>query len=133
MKRTHEGGCHCGAQRYAIEAPLDDVGHCHCSICRRTTGGTLVTWATVPRASFRWLQGHPARYASSADSHRYFCPHCGAQLVFETERTPDTLDVTVTTLDHPEAAAPSRHVWVGSRLPWLHLDDGLPQEWEEQL
>ncbi|MGV8495599.1 GFA family protein, partial [Pseudomonas aeruginosa] len=47
-------------------APLDDVAHCHCSICRRTTGGIVTTWATVPRAAFRWLAGEPAEYASSA-------------------------------------------------------------------
>ena len=133
MTQTYQGGCHCGALRYSFTAPLDDVAHCHCSICRRTTGGTLVTWATIPRSAFGWLQGSPACYHSSPGNHRYFCAQCGAQPIFETDRTPDTLDVTVSSLDHPESAPPSRHIWVNSRLPWLHLDDGLPEEQEEQL
>ncbi|MGV8527467.1 GFA family protein, partial [Pseudomonas aeruginosa] len=48
-------------------APLEDVAHCHCSICRRTTGGIVTTWATVPPAAVRWLAGEPAEYASSAN------------------------------------------------------------------
>src|SRR5206468_9902663 len=32
------GGCFCGAVRYRVSATTRDVSHCHCSICRRTTG-----------------------------------------------------------------------------------------------
>ena len=70
MAELHPGGCHCGQLRYAVEAPLDDIAHCHCSICRRTTGGIVTTWATVPLASFRWTAGTPAEYASSSTSVR---------------------------------------------------------------
>lgn len=57
-----EGGCHCGALRYRLQADLGDVAHCHCSICRRVSGGTLVTWVTLPLAGFQWLAGSPQRY-----------------------------------------------------------------------
>ena len=91
MPETHTGGCHCGYLRYAVAAPLDDVAHCHCSICRRTTGGIVTTWATVPRAAFRWLAGEAAEYASSASCTRYFCPRCGANLALFTRLSADTL------------------------------------------
>ncbi|HEJ2212794.1 TPA: GFA family protein [Pseudomonas aeruginosa] len=107
MPETHTGGCHCGYLRYAVAAPLDDVAHCHCSICRRTTGGIVTTWATVPRAAFRWLAGEPAEYASSANCTRYFCPRCGANLALFTRLSADTLDFTVASLDHPERAPPT--------------------------
>ncbi|HHX6451497.1 GFA family protein [Pseudomonas aeruginosa] len=131
MPETHTGGCHCGYLRYAVAAPLDDVAHCHCSICRRTTGGIVTTWATVPRAAFRWLADEPAEYASSASCTRYFCPRCGANLALFTRLSADTLDFTVASLDYPERAPANRHIWVGSRLPWLHLDPQLPEEDEE--
>lgn len=111
MPETHTGGCHCGYLRYAVAAPLDDVAHCHCSICRRTTGGIVTTWATVPRAAFRWLAGEPAEYASSANCTRYFCPRCGANLALFTRLSADTLDFTVASLDHPERAPANRHIW----------------------
>ncbi|MDH4580546.1 GFA family protein [Pseudomonas sp. BN415] len=133
MAELHTGGCHCGQLRYIVDAPLRDVAHCHCSICRRTTGGIVTTWATVPFASFRWTAGTPAEYASSATCIRYFCPRCSSQLALFTHLSPGTLDLTIATLDHPETVSPDRHIWVTSRLPWLHLDPQLPEEDEEVL
>jgi hypothetical protein len=133
MAELHTGGCHCGQLRYAVEAPLDDIAHCHCSICRRTTGGIVTTWATVPLKSFRWTAGTPAEYASSKVAVRYFCPGCGSQLAFFTLLAPDTLDLTVATLDRPEDTPADRHIWVKNRLPWLKLDPQLPEEDEEAI
>lgn len=133
MTELHTGGCHCGQLRYAFAAPLRDIAHCHCSICRRTSGGIVTTWITVPRTSFQWTAGQPGAYASSSSCTRYFCRHCGCQLALFTDLSPDSLDVTVATLDEVERAAADRHIWVNSRLPWLQLDPQLPEEDEEQL
>ena len=131
MNLLHSGGCHCGRLRYRFDAPLTDIAHCHCSVCRRSSGGILTTWITVPLASFQWLAGTPTEYASSATCTRSFCPTCGAHLTLFTRLSPETLDVTVATLDHPEQAPADRHIWVQSRLPWLHLDPQLPEEDQE--
>lgn len=133
MTALHSGGCQCGALRYQFQAPLRDIAHCHCSVCRRTSGGLVTTWITVPLASFRWLTGTPQQYASSSSCMRSFCSVCGAHLALFTDLSPTTLDITVATLDHPEQAPADRHIWVTSRLPWLHLDEHLPQEQEEHL
>ena len=133
MAELHTGGCHCGQLRYSVDAVLDNVAHCHCSICRRTTGGIVTTWATVPLASFRWTTGTPAEYASSGSCIRYFCPNCGSQMALFTTLSPGTLDLTIATLDRPEAVPADRHIWVKNRLPWLSLDPQLPEEDEEQL
>ncbi|AOV16248.1 aldehyde-activating protein [Acidihalobacter aeolianus] len=129
-----EGRCACGACRYRIDAAgLDDVAICHCGECRRSTGGTHVTWASVPRAAFQWTGVEPHCYRPASGGERYFCPACGAHLALWTPLAPDTLDVTVSTLDHPERHPPDRHIWVSSRLPWVSLNDGLAQEDEETL
>ncbi|HSC84573.1 MAG TPA: GFA family protein, partial [Pseudomonas sp.] len=112
--------------------PLRDIAHCHCSICRRTSGGIVTTWITLPLASFHWSHGKPGEYASSASCTRYFCRGCGCQLALFTTHSPGTLDVTVATLDEAAQAPADRHIWVGSRLPWLQLDPQLPEEDEEQ-
>ena len=126
MEQIHTGGCHCGSLRYQFEVPLEDIAHCHCSICRRTSGGTVMTWVTVPLDSFRWLAGSPAAYDSGPTCVRYFCSNCGAHLALFTRNSPQEIDVTIATLDHPEQAAASRHIWIENRLPWLHLDEHLP-------
>ncbi|MCG4453009.1 MULTISPECIES: GFA family protein [unclassified Pseudomonas] len=133
MSDVHSGGCQCGALRYQFRAPLRDIAHCHCSVCRRSTGGILTTWITVPLTSFAWLAGTPTEFASSASCTRSFCPSCGAHLTLFTTLSPETLDITVATLDQPERAPADRHIWVQNRLPWLHVDEQLPQEQQEHI
>lgn len=131
MNDVQEGGCHCGALRYRLEGDLTDVAHCHCSICRRVSGGLVVTWLTLPRKGFQWMAGEPKRYVAPASCTRFFCGDCGAHVALETTHSPLSIDVTVATLDRPGQVRASRHIWTGSRLPWLHLDEELPGEVEE--
>lgn len=133
MRELHTGGCHCGRLRYQFSGPLRDIAHCHCSICRRVSGGLVTTWITLLASAFEWLEGVPARYDSSGSCARYFCGNCGAHLALITHLSPDSIDVTIATLDHPERAPADRHIWTDSRLPWLHLDEHLPQEPQETL
>ncbi|HWV08008.1 MAG TPA: GFA family protein [Pseudomonas sp.] len=133
MMSIHTGGCQCGALRYQFQAPLRDIAHCHCSVCRRSSGGLVTTWITVPLASFQWMTGEPRGFQSSTSCTRYFCADCGAHLALFTSHSPTTLDVTIATLDHPEQAPADRHIWVTSRLPWLHLDPHLPEEDQEHI
>lgn len=128
------GGCFCSRHRYRIRTTkTPDVATCHCSQCRRSTGGTTVTWATVPLTSFQWEAASPNSLRSNEHTLRYFCGDCGTQLALFTDLAPETLDVTVTSMDHPERLAPSRHIWTANKLPWLVLNDGLPQEPKESL
>lgn len=133
MSERHTGGCHCGNLRYQLAAPLRDIAHCHCSICRRTSGGIVVTWITVPMEVFTWTAGSPAAYDSSPTCVRYFCNNCGAQVALFTRNSPETMDFSIATLDQPELAAAERHIWTDSRLPWLHLDEHLPGERGESV
>lgn len=128
------GSCHCGAVRYLIaQETLSDVASCHCSICRRTSGGAFVTWATIPLNALRWTSGAPRVYQATLESERYFCANCGAQLAMRTAFAPGTLDVAVATLEEPGLYPPTRNIWVGSKLPWVMLEPALPQELEEVL
>lgn len=127
----HGGGCQCGRLRYRITGPIDSVGHCHCSMCRRSSGGTVMTWVTVPRTRFAFTRGAPAVYKSSDHGERRFCPTCGTHITFTSTHDPESVDITVGSLDHPENHPADRHVWTASRLPWLELDRHLPayEEW----
>ncbi len=129
--KSHEGGCLCGALRYRITGAVDDIVHCHCHLCRRSSGALMMTWVTVARADFAWISGSPARYRSSDHGERCFCPTCGTELTLSTTRHPNEVDVTLGSFDHPELHRANRHVWTSARLPGLHLDDNLPDHPEE--
>lgn len=122
-----DGGCLCGALRFRISAAPSAVSHCHCTLCRRASGAPLVTWATVPSDAFRFVQGTPRQLRATPSARRTFCGDCGTPLTFQADATPALLDVTVASLDRPEAVPPTEHVWHTRRLPWLALDDDLPR------
>lgn len=145
------GGCLCGAVRYALARVPTDVAHCHCRICRRSAGAAFITWATVERADLV-CEGEVRWFRSSSLAKRGFCPHCGTQLFFAQEiaeadtaspladappadpRGAETIDVTVASLDEPDRVRPTRNIWVGSRLAFLHgFDATLPDHLDEGM
>jgi ribosomal protein S18 acetylase RimI-like enzyme len=125
--RELTGGCFCGAVRYRITAAPLEVSHCHCSICRRTSGAPFVTWATIPTAAFALVTGAPRALRSTAPAERQFCEHCGTALTFRVLAEPQWLDVTVGSLDDPGTAEPDLHIWTQNQVRWLHIDDDLPR------
>ena len=80
---------------------------------------------TVANDFFNWMSGTPAVHRSSRDAERYFCRECGTQLALRDE--PDFLDVTLASLDNPEAVRPAYHIWTTSRIGWFDLADDLPR------
>ncbi|MGY2052349.1 GFA family protein [Methylobacterium sp. JK268] len=120
------GGCLCGAVRYACDAPPFHETVCHCASCRRAVGAAEVAWFSVPRAALRFTAGVPTRYASSPGVVRSFCGHCGTSLAYEAQAHPDEIDLTIASLDDPEAVAPKDHTQVAERLRWTVVPDGLP-------
>lgn len=124
---AHEGGCFCGKVRYQASGDALHVVHCHCTMCRRTSGAPFVTWATYPAHEVSFTEGRPTEFASSARALRGFCAHCGSPLTFRETDRPEEIDLTVGTMDDAEAFAPGRHIWTSSKLGWIHIDDDLPR------
>jgi hypothetical protein len=113
-----EGGCLCGAVRYrATGAPLSS-SVCHCRSCRRASGAPSVAWFVVPSSRFTTLAGQFSRYRSSPPVVRSFCARCGTPLTYQHDDSPDTVEITTATLDHPELLAPTHEIWLSHRIPW---------------
>ncbi len=124
------GGCLCGRLRYEARDPID-AGYCHCRLCQRSSGAPVLAWASFPTASFSYAKGEPATYPSSARGRREFCASCGTQIAFRGTPAPSRVDVNIASLDDPASIEPEYHIWVGSRVPWLHIDDDLPRYTDE--
>ena len=76
MIQTYQGSCHCGKIRFEIDADLDHVRVCDCSIC--TKRGALIH--RVEEKCFRLPT--PIEELSLYQWHTrtakdYFCPQCG--------------------------------------------------------
>ena len=125
------GGCLCGAVRFRTDSDPLWVGHCHCEMCRRQTGGVMGSFVAFPAGSVEWLGKEPQRYRSSEHVERGFCPTCGSTLTFQ--RIHETA-IAVGALDHPETLTPGHapagsaidcHVFFEQRIPWLEIADNL--------
>ena len=120
-----QGGCLCKAVRYSARGPIARVNHCHCEMCRRTSGTIAATSATVPLAGFA-LTGKPAEYRASGFATRTFCASCGSTLFWQRDGDA-TIDLAVGTLDDASGLAATRHDHVEGRLAGFSLDPHLPE------
>lgn len=123
------GSCLCGAIRYEVSGRLTQALHCHCSMCRKSTGSAFRTRALARSADFRWTAGSQllSRFASSEANVRTFCSVCGSPLVTELRDHADWLALAMGSLDDDPGTRPRRHVFVGSKAPWYSITDDLPQ------
>jgi len=121
------GGCACGAVRYRLDAEPVDAGYCHCRLCQRSSGAPVMAFATVPLTAFVVTEGEPARRRSSGFGERWFCPSCGGQLAMRVDHQPETIDLTLASLDAPEPWAPGYHIFSQSRIGWFDTADDLPR------
>src|SRR5262245_51849861 len=124
------GGCFCRAIRYVIRGTPRVVAYCHCSMCRRSAGAPVTAWAMFDAGAFEFEQGTPRVHASSPGVERRFCGDCGTPLTYMSDGIPGLVDVTVGSMDRPEALPPQVHVWDGNRIPWVQLADDLPRHRE---
>ena len=124
-----KGSCLCGGIRYEIDAELNAVSNCHCGQCRKASGAAFGTGATIPTASFRFLVGEELlkEWESSPGKRRCFCGRCGSPILKRNDARPKTLRLRLGTLDSDPGARPSKHIYVGSKAPWVEIKDGLPQ------
>jgi hypothetical protein len=129
MAETLVGGCACGAVRYRLASPPYDAGWCHCRTCQLNSGAPAMVFASVPAHDFLIEQGAELRksFSSSPFGRRSFCGACGTLLTMQVDHQPETIDITVATLDEPDAVAPGFHIFYASRIGWFDPGDTLPR------
>jgi hypothetical protein len=77
---AHILSCHCGAFRFEVDAPLEDLGECNCSTCGRHG---FLHWK-VPEKSVRlltWKRPLTVYKWRDVSGGHEFCPVCGTALL----------------------------------------------------
>lgn len=85
-QNTQTGKCLCGAVAIAAQVPSQQVDACHCSMCRKWTGGPLLVVACGQHVAFEGAQ-NISRFASSGWAERGFCNQCGTHLFYRLRDT----------------------------------------------
>lgn len=92
---NYQGGCHCGAVQFEVEAPQAvEVEDCNCSICRMTGFLHLI----VPKRDFKLIKGEEFltvyRFNTGVAEHK-FCKVCGIKPFYVPRSNPDGMDVNL--------------------------------------
>ena len=121
-----EGGCFCGRVRFEVAGPEKFACFCHCASCQHAAGAPVVAWSTYGRDSFNITRGEMHWHTSSPGVTRGLCRHCGTAISYENETRPGEIDLTLNSLDNPEAPVLRAHIWTEDKQPWLVIGDDLP-------
>ncbi|OED43919.1 hypothetical protein AB833_02760 [Chromatiales bacterium (ex Bugula neritina AB1)] len=85
-----EGGCLCGKVTYRASLK-PGAGACHCGMCRKWSGGPLMSVHAIGKVSFTGNE-YIKHYASSQWAQRGFCKHCGSNLYYHLLARPGLPD-----------------------------------------
>jgi hypothetical protein len=116
--------------RFVITAPFRRANLCHCSRCRKHSGGAALAQARVPREGFQLLDGTELieTYRPADGMAKAFCRICGSSLFGGTWPEGPEVSVRLGSLDDEPATWPQYHSFVGFKAAWDQLpDDGLPR------
>lgn len=121
------GSCLCGEVQYEVGCDPQPMGHCHCHTCRKAHSAAFSTVMAIPKDAFQWVQGEPALsfYESSPGKRRYFCSHCGSQLIAQRDTT-DYVLIRVGSIDTEIDERPKVHFWCSDGASWYDPNEKLP-------
>jgi hypothetical protein len=92
------GSCHCGAVRFRLDAEIDELTRCDCSLCRRR--GALM--AKVHETALTLLAGEDQLTAyrwNTGVAQHFFCRTCGIYPFHRKRAAPDHFGVNVGCLE----------------------------------
>jgi hypothetical protein len=126
----YKGQCLCGSIKYAVDQIEPQMGHCHCSMCRKFHGAAFATYAEAKSDNFHWLEGKEflKSYLAPNGTNRKFCHNCGSSLIFvPSNDTGDFIEFALATLDSEIELKPDAHIFTAYGANWHEITDDLPQ------
>ena len=124
------GSCLCGGVRFEVDATPDSLRYCHCTSCKKLSGGAGTVNFGVPPSTIRILAGEELlqSFTPEGGSAKTFCRECGANLFGGGWPDTERASVRVPSIDDPIDAKVGAHIYARSVAPWETLpDDGAEQ------
>ncbi|ANP36948.1 aldehyde-activating protein [Phaeobacter gallaeciensis] len=119
------GSCLCGDIRFETAAAPQGPSMCHCSQCRKQSGGVWAS-AYVPETELI-LHGPVSWYAASVGAERGFCVRCGSFLFWKAHDE-DTISFALGAVEDPSGLKIEKHIFCASKGDYYEIADGLPQK-----
>jgi hypothetical protein len=123
-----EGSCQCGVVRFEVTEDFSAVRICHCTTCKKLSGGVGTTNGRARTATIRIVAGEDLirTYQPDEGSSKSFCSQCGSNLFGGGWPESEYTSVRISAIDSPFDRKPEAHTYVRSVAAWEILpDDGL--------
>ena len=124
------GSCLCGGIRFEVSESFERVSQCHCSSCKKLSGGPGTVNGHVASVAIRIVSGDELvrTFQPSEGSAKTFCANCGSNLFGGGWPESEIASVRLSALDTPPDRKPERHIFMRSVAPWESVpDDGVPR------
>ncbi len=124
------GSCLCGGVQFEVTGPFRRANYCHCSRCRKHSGGAALAQGRVAREHFRIVRGEElvTAFRPPEGMTKAFCRVCGSSLFGGTWPSGPEVSVRLGALDDDPAIRPQYRSFTASKAAWDELpDDGLPR------
>jgi hypothetical protein len=125
-----QGSCWCGGVRFEVTEPFVKLSFCHCTSCKRISGGVGTANGRARTDWIRVTQGREllTTYQPDEGSAKTFCSVCGSNLFGGGWPESEQSSVRLSAIDEGLEQMPESHNYVRSVAVWETLpDDGLPR------
>ena len=115
------GSCLCGGVVFHAALPALGANHCYCTMCQQFHGAAAGSYLSVATNGYVVERGQDliVDYASSAQGRRGFCKTCGSSLYWRSTATPDSIDLSLGTIQPAWTGSVEREIYTDSKPTWL--------------
>ena len=119
------GRCLCGGVVFEVDADTSRMRFCHCTSCKKLSGGGGTANVRVRSTDVRVLDGRDllTTYQPDEGSAKTFCSRCGSNMFGGGWPESEFCSVRVTTFDEQPGAVEAQHLFVDSVASW---EEGPP-------
>jgi hypothetical protein len=124
------GSCLCGGVTFVVEGKPLRAHNCHCGRCRRARSAAHASNLFVTADGVRFTRGEDLLASYKLPGAKFFtqvfCRICGSKMP-RIDRERNYGVIPMGGLDDDPGVKPQAHIFVGSKAPWLEINDRLPQ------
>jgi hypothetical protein len=126
------GSCLCGGVRFEVTEPFERITACHCTSCKKLSGGAGTVSGRARSDAIRIAEGRELvrTYQPAEGSAKTFCSECGSNLFGGGWPESEFSSVRLTGLDEPYEGQVGSHIFVRSVAPWETLPDDGAERFE---
>src|SRR3954452_4781029 len=130
VRRVIKGSCLCGAVEFEITGEFEPRSYCHCTSCKRLSGGAATANARARSDEIKVVKGRESltTYQPDEGSAKTFCSVCGSNLFGADWPQSEWASVRLSALDDPGDYRPDKQIFVRSAAACETIPtDGLPR------